>query len=153
MEFKSDFVVHASLEAVRRFHQSAGSLRSITPPLVPMTSIDAPQVLGEGAEMAFTLWMGPVPVRWSARIEGTHVQGFTDRQISGPFAAWVHEHSFVPIEGGHTRVEDRVLYELKSNPFWWLIGGLMALGLPLLFRYRAYRTRTILERASNQDGK
>jgi ligand-binding SRPBCC domain-containing protein len=148
MEFKSEFLVHAPLEAVRTFHQSAGSLRSITPPLVPMTSVDAPQVLGEGAHMAFTLWMGTIPVRWTARIEGTHDQGFTDRQISGPFDAWVHEHSFVPVDERSTCVEDRVFYELKSNPFWWLVGGLMALGLPLLFRYRAYRTRKILERTS-----
>ncbi|MGD2057420.1 MAG: SRPBCC family protein [Anaerolineales bacterium] len=153
MDFKSQFTVHAPIDAVRSFHQSAGSLHSITPPLVPMTSLDAPEVLSEGDMMAFTLWMGPIPVRWTARVEQIHSQGFTDRQVSGPFETWVHKHSFTPIDESSTLVEDHVSYQFKSNPFWRLVGGSMALGLPLLFRYRAYQTRKILERATRQNGK
>lgn len=153
MEYKRQFTVRAPIEAVRAFHQSASSLRAITPPIIPMTSVDAPDPLSEGAEMAFTLWMGPLPVRWTARIEEPHAEGFVDRQLTGPFAAWSHKHSFTPIDEQNTRVDDHVSYQLKSNPIWWLIGGSMALGLPLLFRYRAYKTKKILEKEPMQNGK
>jgi ligand-binding SRPBCC domain-containing protein len=146
MEHNSHFIVQAPIEAVRRFHKAASSLRAITPPLIPMTALDAPDPLIEGAEMAFTLWLGPLPVRWEARIEDMDQNGFVDKQISGPFAAWSHRHDFAAIDEISTKVDDRVTYELKSNPFWWLVGGAMAIGLPLLFRFRAFRTKQLLER-------
>lgn len=146
MEHNSQFNVNAPIDAVLEFHRSARSLRAITPPLIPMTALQAPDPLAEGTEMAFTLWLGPIPVRWTARIESSTPTGFIDRQLSGPFASWTHEHSFTALDSRSTLVEDHVRYELKSNPFWWLVGGLMALGLPLLFRFRAFKTRQILER-------
>ncbi|MDF1499333.1 MAG: SRPBCC family protein [Anaerolineales bacterium] len=144
MEHQSQFTVNAPVEAVRQFHQSANSLQEITPPLIPMTAVDAPDPLTEGAQIAFTLWFGPLPVRWTARIEDLDPNGFVDRQASGPFASWVHRHVFTALDRNKTRVDDHVTYKLKSNPFWWLVGGTMAIGLPLLFRYRAYKTRQIL---------
>lgn len=153
MEFKSQFTVRATIESVRTFHHSASSLRAITPPIIPMTSVEAPDPLTDGAELAFTLWMGPIPVRWTAQIEDSQPHGFVDRQLNGPFASWSHEHSFIPIDERSTRVDDHVTYQLKSNPVWWLLGGSMALGLPLLFRYRAYKTKQILEKESRQNGK
>ncbi len=150
MEYRSHFTVNAPIDAVQEFHRSAESLRAITPPLIPMTSVQAPDPLTEGAKMGFTLWLGAIPVRWNARIEDLSLDGFIDRQISGPFATWVHRHSFTAIDGSNTRVDDHVTYELKSDPFWWLVGGSMALGLPLLFRFRGYKTRRILERHKNQ---
>jgi ligand-binding SRPBCC domain-containing protein len=153
MEHKSHFTVNAPIAAVREFHRSPASLRAITPPVIPMSSVQANDLLGEGAEMAFTLWMGPIPARWKARIEDDQPQGFVDRQISGPFASWVHRHTFNPVDDSNTRVDYHVTYQLKSNPFWWLLGSLMAIGLPLLFRYRAYKTKKILEKDSAQNGK
>ena len=45
----------------------------------------APAILGEGDEMEFILWVGPLPVRWVAYIEQVSGEGFTDRQLRGPF--------------------------------------------------------------------
>jgi ligand-binding SRPBCC domain-containing protein len=146
MEYTSHFKVNAPIDSVRGFHLSAQSLRAITPPLIPMTSLNAPDVLSEGAQLGFTLWLGPMPVRWVARIEDMHEAGFVDRQISGPFAVWSHQHEFKVLDQNHTRVDDRVTYRLKSHPFWWLVGGLFVIGLPLLFRFRAYKTIKLLER-------
>ena len=153
MEYKSQFTVRAPIESVRSFHHSASSLRAITPPIIPMTSVEAPDPLRDGAELAFTLWMGPIPVRWTARIEASQPHGFVDRQLTGPFASWSHQHSFTPIDVQTTRVDDHVNYRLKTNPIWWLLGGSMAVGLPLLFRYRAFKTRQILEREATHNGK
>jgi ligand-binding SRPBCC domain-containing protein len=152
MEYKSHFTVDAPLESIWDFHRSSASLRAITPPVVPMTSVEAPDPLTDGSQMAFTLWIGPIPVRWEARIEDSTANGFIDRQISGPFSAWTHKHIFTSMEANRTRVDDQVSYEFRTNLFWRLIGGAMALGLPMLFRYRAFRTKQLIERHHKQNG-
>ena len=48
----------------------------------------APERMASGDEMDFTLWAGPMPLRWVARIEDASPNGFTDRQVRGPFASW-----------------------------------------------------------------
>jgi hypothetical protein len=44
-----------------------------------------------------------------------------------------------------TDVVDEVEAALKRHPFWGPVGALMWIGLPLLFAYRGWRTRQILE--------
>ncbi len=94
--------------------------------------------------MDFTLWIGPLPVRWLARFEAVTDYGFTDRQVRGPFKAWVHRHTFEPASNG-TWVDDRVHMELRAHPLWVWVGLGMAVGLPALFDYRARKTRRLLE--------
>ncbi len=146
MKYQHRFRVRAPLARVAEFHSRASSMAAITPPPLIARIHHAPQTLGSGDEMAFTLWAGPLPLRWVARIEDASQVGFTDRQVSGPFAAWQHRHSFVHISETETDVVDEVTAELKRHPFRGLIGGLMWLGMPLLFAYRGWRTRGLLER-------
>ena len=54
---------------------------------------DGPEILCSGDELRFTLWLGPLPIRWHAAIESVSDSGFADRQIEGPFAHWVHRHN------------------------------------------------------------
>ena len=91
------------------------------------------------------MWLGLLPLRWLARIEGVSLDGFTDRQLRGPFAAWVHRHSFEAVDEQTTDVVDEINLRLKAHPFWWLVGMGMRLGLPVLFAYRAQKTRRLLE--------
>ena len=95
--------------------------------------------------MAFTLWMGPLPVRWQVQVENFHRLGFDDVQLSGPFSSWAHSHRFEAIDDDHTRVVDKITYSIRRHWFWGLVGMAMALGLPLLFWYRGWRTRAALE--------
>jgi ligand-binding SRPBCC domain-containing protein len=97
--------------------------------------------------MAFTLWLGPLPLRWLAVIEQVTPISFVDRQLRGPFAEWVHLHSFIPIDSQTTMVVDRVDACLSNQWFWRLVGLGMWLGLPLLFAYRGWQTRKLLEDA------
>lgn len=108
----------------------------------------APERLASGDEMHFTLWAGPVPLRWVAAIEDASPVGFTDRQLSGPFAAWQHRHSFLRISDSETDVVDEVEAELSRHLFWRLAGALMWAGMPVLFAYRGWRTRRLLEAGS-----
>lgn len=149
MNFKNHFTVAAPLDQVNAFHRSARSLKTITPPFLFMSNVSAPERLTDGDEMAFTLWFGPMPVRWRVRVENFHPTGFDDVQLSGPFRSWKHSHRFEPIDGEHTRVVDQISYSIRPHWFWGVVGLAMALGLPLLFWYRSWRTRATLERLSS----
>jgi ligand-binding SRPBCC domain-containing protein len=95
--------------------------------------------------MEFTVWLGPLPVRWKARVEDVSATGFVDRQVVGPFAAWVHRHTFAQLAGGGTGVLDEVEARLKPQALWGLVGLAIWIGLPLLFAYRGWTTRRLLE--------
>jgi len=146
--FNHHFTVKAPLSSVVDFHQKPGSMAAITPPPIRVKFQQSPQVLADGSEMAFTLWLGPLPVRWQARIENLTSVGFTDRQLKGPFKQWVHEHSFERVDETTTAVIDQIALQLRPNLIWGLVGLGFYIGLPLLFRYRAWKTRRLLERRS-----
>ncbi|HSJ56262.1 MAG TPA: SRPBCC family protein [Anaerolineae bacterium] len=148
MKYRHTFVVDAPPQEVAAFHTRATSLQAITPPFVPMRLQSAPDEMDDGDEMEFTLWLGPVPVRWRARIEDSSPGGFVDRQVSGPFAAWAHRHTFVPLDGGATQVVDEVDARLRRHLLWGPAGLAMWLGLPILFAYRGWRTRRLLGHGS-----
>ena len=40
---------------------------------------------------------------------------FVDRQLRGPFKEFIHEHTFVPVDGG-THVTDRVRFAAPLGP-------------------------------------
>jgi ligand-binding SRPBCC domain-containing protein len=146
MRYTHRFTVRAPRQAVSDFHRSAASLKAITPPPLVMRLHAAPSRIDEGDETDFTLWMGPLPVRWVARIEDVSPEGFVDHQLRGPFGAWRHHHHFIAVDATTTEVYDEVTATLHPALGWKLVGLGMWLGLPLLFAYRAWRTKKLLER-------
>jgi len=139
------FQVCATIASVIEFHSRADSLAAITPPPIILRMKHTPATLTEGDEMDFTMWLGPFPLRWFARIEDVSTNGFADRQLRGPFAEWVHRHTFVAVDEQTTDVVDEINLRLRPHPIWWLVGMGMRLGLPILFAYRAWKTRRILK--------
>ncbi|MDE2841127.1 MAG: hypothetical protein OXM03_10915, partial [Chloroflexota bacterium] len=119
-------------------------LVEITPPPIVVQIQSAPEVLSSGDEMRFTLWLGPFPIRWHAAIEAMSEAGFADRQISGPFDHWVHRHTFLESGEGLTTVRDEIEYVYRRHVLWGPLGRLFVLGLPVLFSYRAWRTKRLL---------
>jgi ligand-binding SRPBCC domain-containing protein len=146
MKFTHRFLITARVDEVAAFHSRSTSMAAITPPPLIARVHSAPERLDNGDVMDFTLWAGPVPIRWTARIENASAMGFTDRQLRGPFSAWTHRHSFCPVDDHITEVVDEVEAELKRHPFWGPVGVVMWIGMPLLFAFRARRTRRLLER-------
>lgn len=146
MRYSQHFTIAASLDEVAWFHRRASSMAEITPPPILVRMHDAPNVLQDGDEMSFTLWTGPIPIRWTARIEQVGPTGFIDRQLAGPFARWIHRHIFVPTGDDTTTVIDVIEAELHSDPFWRLVGLSMWAGLPMLFAYRGWKTKRVLAR-------
>lgn len=144
MAFTREFTVAATREKVAQFHRSRQSLVDITPPPIIVRIQSAPEVLSSGDEMRFTLWLGPFPIRWHAAIEAVSEAGFADRQLQGPFAHWVHRHTFSESEDGLTTVRDEIEYAFKRHLVWSAVGRLFVFGLPVLFAYRAWKTRRLL---------
>ena len=144
--YQHRFRVRASLAEVAAFHRQSASMGAITPPPVYAQIRRAPVELGEGDEMAFTLWMGPFPLRWLARIEEVSAVGFSDRQIEGPFHTWNHRHGFVAVNERVTDVYDTVTVEFKTGRAARFVGMGMWLNLPILFAYRGWKTRRLLEK-------
>jgi len=143
--YQHRFQVGASLGQVSAFHGRAASMAAITPPPILVKIHRAPEALVEGDRMDFTMWIGPLPVYWEAQIEQVSAEGFTDRQLRGPFDVWSHRHRFIAIDEHTTEVVDEVNLRLRKHPFWGLVGLIMRLGLPFLFAFRAWKTRRMLE--------
>ncbi len=152
MRYTHAFTVQAPLSAVIDFHARSSSMAAITPPPIIARIHQAPPVLADGDVMRFTLWLGPLPLHWTAQIVSDPPSGFIDRQLAGPFAAWEHRHTFTALPDGGVLVQDQVTAHLKSNPFGWLVGASMWLGMPLLFAYRGWKTRKLLSSGASHAG-
>ncbi len=150
MKYRHSFQIQAPLTVVANFHANSASMGAITPPPVIAQIHHAPPHLQEGDEMDFTLWLGPLPIHWLARIENVSQNGFVDRQMRGPFQQWVHHHQFIALSPTTTQVIDEIEATPKKHPWWGAIGLGMWLNLPFLFAYRAWQTKRLLKKAPNR---
>lgn len=143
--FEHSSVINTTLDEMHDFHADPKAFSRLTPPPI-FAQIHRRDLksLTDG-EMEFTLWFGPVPIRWLARHEpGPTEHSFADRMIEGPMAFWLHCHIFEPVEGG-VMLTDRITLAHKPG-LAGLLTRLMFDGLPLkiLFFYRHLRTRFAL---------
>jgi ligand-binding SRPBCC domain-containing protein len=140
-EFSHRFVVPAPLDAVAAVHADTRALRALTPPPV-FVQLHRVDPLRDGAVAEFTLWFGPLPIRWTALHSRVDGRGFTDTQVRGPMQRWVHRHSFEPLGPARTRITDRIEYAHAGGVLGVLTRLLFSrLALRLLFAYRAVVTR------------
>lgn len=146
--FEYSFTVGAALARVAEFHRDTRALKRLTPPPV-WVQIHRLEPLGNGSVSEFTLWMGPLPVRWVAVHANVDARrGFTDIQQRGPFKRWAHTHTFTALSPTATRVSEHIEYE--HHPGWrgWLSRLLFPpIGLRLMFTYRKWITRRAVETA------
>lgn len=101
----------------------------------------------DGSEVRLTQKIGPFSGHWHIRHEA-YVAGrsFCDRQVSGPFMAWMHQHEFQPVDAGTCDLIDRIHYELPMESLSGRIGGAYVhRELDRAFRYRHDVTRMDLE--------
>ncbi len=139
--------VPASLEAVGVFHARPRIIRLLTPFVVPMSQ-HRMDPLGEGSISEFTLWFGPLPVRWTALHQQVDPRrGFTDVQTSGPFEHWVHTHRFEADPAGGSRIVEHIDYRHRPGRAGWLTRLLFSRPmLWTLFTYRSLVMRLALRR-------
>ena len=141
--FEHTFTVGAPRDVVAEFHGDTNVLKRLTPPplFVTLHRVDR---LEEDAVADFTMWFGPIPVRWRAVHHDVDEKGFTDVQIRGPLRNWRHTHRFIALDENSTRVDDRVIFKHHAGLRGWVTRLLFnRVSLKFLFAYR----RTITRRA------
>jgi ligand-binding SRPBCC domain-containing protein len=139
--------VAAPLAEVAAFHHETAVLKQLTPPPI-FVQLHEAQPLADGSISRFTMWFGPLPIRWVAVHSAVDPgRGFVDTQVRGPLKSWRHQHSFEAGENGQTVLRERVAYEHRPG-----LAGVFSRvlfnrpALRLLFAYRKWVTRRALSR-------
>jgi ligand-binding SRPBCC domain-containing protein len=104
----SEIRVPGQLDDVFAFFSDALNLERLTPPWLRFRVVTPPPIAMErGATIDYKLRVRGIPLRWTSEIDAWEPpHRFADRQRRGPYALWVHEHTFEQV-GGETLVRDR----------------------------------------------
>jgi ligand-binding SRPBCC domain-containing protein len=148
--FHAETRLRAPVQALADFHARPGALKKLTPPPV-LVQVHAADPLAEGARADFTMWFGPLPVRWLAiHSQVEPLSGFTDTQVQGPLKHWVHRHTWSALEAAgekpYTLLVDHIEYEHHPGLHGLLTRLLFARPLlGVMFAYRHWVTRRAVE--------
>ena len=141
--------IPATLDRVFDFFSDAANLEKLTPPWLGF-QIRSPLPIRTKAEtrIDYTIRLGPVPMRWRARIS-VWEQGrrFVDEQERGPYALWEHTHEFTEMAGG-VWMRDRVRYALPLGALGAFAHFLIVRALlARIFDFRFARVRELFAAA------
>jgi ligand-binding SRPBCC domain-containing protein len=130
-------VIPRPIEEVFPFFAEAGNLERLTPPWLHFRILtERPIFMGAGTRIAYRLRLLGVPLRWEALITRWEPpRAFTDEQVKGSYALWIHCHTFTEVAGG-TQMEDHVQYRLPLGPAGDLAHPAVRRWLRRIFLYR-----------------
>lgn len=122
------------------WHERPDALARLCPPWDPVTLKYSDGHIKEGARVKLQV-KGPLKI--PVNIEVVHEEyeegvQFQDRQISGPFAHWVHTHAVTSHSSEQeATLTDQIHYKLPFSPLGdWLGGRMVRHRLEQLFHYR-----------------
>jgi ligand-binding SRPBCC domain-containing protein len=136
--------VAAGIEETFAFFSDAANLEVLTPPFLGFTILSPlPIEMREGTLIEYRLRFMGAPLSWLTRIDSWEPnRSFTDRQLRGPYARWVHTHRFAAARGG-TLMRDDVEYALPLAPLSNPVHELLV--RPQLARIFAYRRDAVAQ--------
>lgn len=133
-------------ERVFDFFGRAENLEAITPPELNFRILTPlPIRMGQGTLIDYALRLHGIPMRWRTLI--SHWEPpvrFVDEQLQGPYARWVHTHTFADAPDGGTLVADHVSYRLPLHPLSAPVHPLIRRQLTRIFAYRTERVRELV---------
>lgn len=117
--FEREQVLDHPLADVFAFFGSPANLERLTPPSVHFQFRESPPAaLSMGAEIRYRIRIVGVPLEWTTRItEWDPPYRFADLQARGPYAYWLHTHTFTALTQTRTLMRDRVIYRVPFGPF------------------------------------
>lgn len=138
-------------DQVFAFFSDIANLGVITPPELHFRIITPQPVhLHSGSLIDYTIRLYGVPMRWRTEItEWNPPHEFADQQLRGPYALWLHTHTFEEADAGReTVMRDNVRYALPLDPLGRLAHPVVRRQLERIFRYRKQAVARALLRSS-----
>jgi len=145
MEFLREMTVPLPRSQVFAFFAEAGNLERITPPELKFRILTpTPIAMRPGALIDYALSLFGVRFSWRSEITVWEPETrFVDIQVRGPYAEWVHTHTFEDVPGG-TRIRDHVRYRLPLAPLGNIALPVVRVQLRRIFDYREAVTRRLM---------
>jgi len=145
MEFVREMTVPLPRSQVFAFFAEAGNLERITPPELKFRILTpTPIAMRPGALIDYALSLFGVRFSWRSEITVWEPETrFVDIQVRGPYAEWVHTHTFEDVPGG-TRIRDHVRYSLPLAPLGNIALPVVRVQLRRIFDYREAVTRRLM---------
>jgi ligand-binding SRPBCC domain-containing protein len=142
--FTTELWLPRPIDEVFAFFSDAHNLDVLTPPWLNFRILTPrPIPMRQGTVIDYRIDWHWIPLNWKTEISVWEPPNrFVDRQISGPYRQWAHEHLFEEKDGG-TLMRDRVEYAV---PGWvleplvnaWVVG-------PDIKRIFDYRQQKMIE--------
>ncbi len=146
-EFRHRVELDHPVERVFAWHRRPGAFHRLTPPWENVRVREKTGGIEPGGRVVLEMRRGPATLTWE--VEHTQYEEnrlFVDEQVSGPFAAWRHEHRFEALEAGRSAVIDVVTWEAPLGALGEAFGGgYIERSLDRLFRFRGARLAGDLE--------
>jgi uncharacterized protein len=130
------------------WHARSAAFLRLAPPWEKVRVVAQEGEFGDGHKVTLRAnIVGPIAKDWVAELfEVIPGEQFRDKQLSGPFASWVHTHRMIA-EGKTSLLEDDIDYQL---PLGWLGrtfgSGIARAKLVAMFAYRHWLTESDLRR-------
>lgn len=130
--------IAAPVEELFKWHARPGALERLTPPWESALVLQRKGGIETGSSATVRVKAGPFAVTWKAEhFDYEQNKHFRDRQVSGPFASWVHTHRFKADGENASILDDHIVYALPMGLPGNLFGaGMVARKLSRSFRYR-----------------
>jgi ligand-binding SRPBCC domain-containing protein len=150
MRFVKESIIKAAPERVFAFHELPDAIERLIPPWENAKIVQKADISQIGSQAIIEQKIfGLIPSRWVA--EHTKYEPpsmFEDVQISGPFAAWRHQHIIEPHKNGSI-LRDEIEYEPPFSIFGRIAAPFAVVPkLEKMFAYRHEVTRKWCEENS-----